>query len=65
MVLTVRARVLGSLARAGAFSVVYRGRWRGVECAVKQLSVPTVDIKAKQEFRKEASLMQYAPTPLF
>lgn len=42
----------------GAFSVVYRGRWRGVECAVKQLSVPTVDIKAKQEFRKEASLMQ-------
>jgi len=42
----------------GAFSVVYRGRWRGVECAVKQLNIPVMDQKAKQEFRKEASLMQ-------
>lgn len=47
----------------GRFGVVYRGRWRGVECALKQLRV---DVSAESDeterllraFKKEASLMQ-------
>lgn len=43
--------------------MVYKGQWRGVECAVKQLNVPVIDHKAREEFRKEASLMQYMTVP--
>lgn len=47
------------------FGVVFKGRWRGVECALKQLRV---DVAAESEesdrlmkaFKKEASLMQGA-----
>lgn len=39
--------------------MVYKGKWRGVHCAIKQLNTPIIDLKAKMEFRKEAAIMQY------
>jgi len=47
----------------GRFGVVYRGRWRGVECALKQLRVDVSMESQEMErllkaFKKEASLMQ-------
>eukprot|EP01090_Pellita_catalonica_P014504 TRINITY_DN3719_c0_g1_i1.p1 TRINITY_DN3719_c0_g1~~TRINITY_DN3719_c0_g1_i1.p1 ORF type:complete len:592 (+),score=94.84 TRINITY_DN3719_c0_g1_i1:26-1801(+) len=43
---------------SGAFGVVFHGKWRGVECAVKQLSTPFADAAAIEEFQKEAHLME-------
>ncbi|KAL6068594.1 Integrin [Balamuthia mandrillaris] len=42
---------------SGAFGVVYKGKWKGKECAVKVCSAIIVDAEMRQEFIKEAEMM--------
>ena len=42
----------------GAFGVVYLGKWRSSSVAIKQAKKTRLTEKSKQEFIKEAEIMQ-------
>ncbi|KAL6080191.1 Integrin [Balamuthia mandrillaris] len=42
---------------SGAFGVVYKGKWKGKDCAVKVCSAIVVDQQLRDEFIREAEIM--------
>ena len=47
----------------GSYGVVYRGEWRGVAVAIKQLKVQFLKKQELEEFRREVSIMERLRSP--
>lgn len=42
----------------GGFGVVYKGRWKGAKCAIKEVNIANAQSIDKEDLKKEARLQR-------